>query len=89
MQTAAKVAAENITAEAVIANEGFGLFSLRAPGRPGSDLLSHALGHSTIGPGGLNFRVRDGIGWNPSGKATGNRETGFGAHPTAGAYEYR
>ena len=30
---------------------------------------------STIGPGGLNFRVRDGIGWGPSGKATGNRKT--------------
>ena len=28
---------------------------------------------STIGPGGLNFRVRDGIGWGPSGIATGKR----------------
>src|SRR3982750_1968680 len=27
---------------------------------------------STIGPGGLNFRVRDGIGCNPSGKTAGN-----------------
>ena len=27
---------------------------------------------STIGSGGLNFRVRDGNGWNPSDKATGN-----------------
>ena len=25
-----------------------------------------------MGPGGLNFRVRDGNGWNPSGMATGN-----------------
>ena len=39
-------------------------------GRPGSDLLSHALRHSTIGPGGLNDRVRDGIGWGPPGIAT-------------------
>src|SRR5260370_265642 len=28
---------------------------------------------STIGPGGLNFRVRDGNGRGPSGNATGNR----------------
>src|SRR5262249_25260246 len=28
---------------------------------------------STIGPGGLNFRVRDGNGCGPSGIATGNR----------------
>ena len=27
---------------------------------------------STIGSGGLNFRVRDGNGWNPSDVATGN-----------------
>ena len=27
---------------------------------------------STIGPGGLNFRVRDGIGCGPSGKTAGN-----------------
>jgi hypothetical protein len=45
-------------------------FLRRAPGRPGSDLLSHALRHSTIGPGGLNYRVRDGIGWGPPGIAT-------------------
>jgi hypothetical protein len=32
-------------------------------GRPGSDLLSRALRHSTIGAGGLNDRVRNGIGW--------------------------
>ena len=30
---------------------------------PGSDLLSHVLRRSTIGAGGLNGRVRDGIGW--------------------------
>ncbi len=43
-----------------------------APGRPGSDLLSHALRRSTIGPGGLNDRVRDGIGWGPPGIAAGS-----------------
>src|SRR5208337_5625186 len=37
----------------------------------GNDLLSHTLGAcSTIGPAGLNFRVRDGNGWNPRGKIT-------------------
>ena len=39
-------------------------------GRPGGDLLSHALRHSTIGSGGLNDRVRDGIGWGLLGKTT-------------------
>ena len=40
---------------------------------PGDDLLSHALiAHSTIGPAGLNFRVRDGNGCFPCGKITGN-----------------
>jgi hypothetical protein len=29
-------------------------------------------GSSIIGLGGLNFRVRDGNGWNPSGMTTGN-----------------
>ena len=39
----------------------------------GNDLLSHTLGAcSTIGPAGLNFRVRDGNGWNPRGKITDN-----------------
>ena len=32
-------------------------------GRPGSDLLSHALRRSTIGAEGFHDRVRDGIGW--------------------------
>ena len=39
-------------------------------GRPGGDLLSRALRRSTIGPGGLNDRVRNGIGWGPPGKTT-------------------
>ena len=38
--------------------------------RPGDDLLSRDLRQSTIGPGRLNDRVRNGIGWGPSGKAT-------------------
>ena len=37
----------------------------------GNDLRSHTLGAcSTIGPAGLNFRVRDGNGWNPRGMIT-------------------
>ena len=43
-------------------------------GRPGSDLLSRALRRSTIGPGGLNDRVRDGIGWGPPGIAARSAE---------------
>ena len=39
-------------------------------GGPGGDLLSRALRRSTIGPGGLNDRVRNGIGWGTSGIAT-------------------
>src|ERR1044072_8081182 len=39
-------------------------------GGPGGDLLSRALRRSTIGPGGLNDRVRNGIGWGTPGKAT-------------------
>jgi hypothetical protein len=39
-------------------------------GRPGGDLLSRALRRSTIGPEGLNDRVRNGIGWGPPGIAT-------------------
>ena len=39
-------------------------------GRPGGDLLSRALRRSTIGPEGLNDRVRNGIGWGPPGRTT-------------------
>src|SRR5690606_11302583 len=39
-------------------------------GRPGGDLLSRALRRSTIGSGGLNDRVRNGIGWGTSDIAT-------------------
>jgi hypothetical protein len=37
---------------------------------PGDDLLSHQWTGSIIGAGGLNFRVRNGIGWNPSAVVT-------------------
>ena len=36
---------------------------ISADGRPGGDLLSHALRRSTIGAEGFHGRVRDGIGW--------------------------
>ena len=39
-------------------------------GRPRGDLLSRALRRSTIGSGGLNDRVRNGIGWGTSDIAT-------------------
>jgi hypothetical protein len=40
---------------------------------PGRDLLSRdAYGHSTIGAGGLNCRVRDGNGCYTSAMTTGN-----------------
>src|SRR5260370_35844445 len=32
--------------------------------------LPHTFACSTIGPAGLNFRVRDGNGWNPRGMTT-------------------
>src|SRR6202453_5475160 len=34
--------------------------------------LPHTFACSTIGPAGLNFRVRDGNGWSPRGKITDN-----------------
>ena len=37
--------------------------------KPGNVLLSHQIG-STIGAGGLNFRVRHGNGWVPSAMVT-------------------
>ena len=36
--------------------------------------LPHTFACSTIGPAGLNFRVRDGNGWIPRGKITDNLE---------------
>src|ERR1700693_921006 len=37
--------------------------------------LPHTFACSTIGPAGLNFRVRDGNGWNPRGKITDKSES--------------
>ena len=37
---------------------------------PGDDLLSHQWTGSIIGAGGLNFRVRNGIGCGPSAVVT-------------------
>ena len=45
-------------------------------GRPGNDLLSHALRRSTIGAEGLHGRVRDGIGWAPLAIATRSSKPG-------------
>ena len=39
-------------------------------GRPGSDLLSQVLRHSTIGAEAFNGRVRDGIGFRRFARAT-------------------
>ena len=39
-----------------------------------SDVYKRQVPCSTIGPGGLNYRVRDGIGCGPSGKATRKRK---------------
>src|SRR5690242_3298679 len=43
--------------------------------------LPHTFAYSTIGPAGLNFRVRDGNGWNPRGKITAN--LAFSTQPSA------
>src|SRR5580692_4416915 len=39
--------------------------------------LPHTFACSTIGPAGLNFRVRDGNGWIPRGKITDKSEQLF------------
>ena len=39
--------------------------------RTGNDLLSRGLSRSTIGAGGFNGRVRNGIGWNSPASITG------------------
>jgi hypothetical protein len=52
-------------------------------GRPGGDLLSRALRHSTMGAGGFHGRVREGIGCGPPAKAT--RSSGpYGASSVGG-----
>ena len=46
--------------------------------------LPHTFACSTIGPAGLNFRVRDGNGWNPRGKITDKSEpSAFSRQPSA------
>jgi hypothetical protein len=45
-------------------------FELYVLGRPGSDLLSQVLRHSTIGAKAFDGRVRDGIGSDHLAKAT-------------------
>ena len=49
--------------------------------KPGNDLLSHGLCRSTIGAGGLNFRVRNGNGWVPAAMVTRQFETHQTARP--------
>ena len=47
------------------------LFAMVNPlGRPGGDLLFHALRRSTIGAEGFHGRVRDGIGWGTLARTT-------------------
>ncbi|KMS65218.1 hypothetical protein BVRB_038210, partial [Beta vulgaris subsp. vulgaris] len=40
---------------------------------PGDDLLSHGLGHTTIGAAAFHFRVRDGNGWYHSAMVARNK----------------
>ena len=55
-------------------------------GRPGSDLLSRALRHSTIDAEKFHGRVRNGIGWGPLAKTTRPAETGaHGSEPAGDA----
>src|SRR5437762_9439557 len=51
--------------------------------------LPHTFACSTIGPAGLNFRVRDGNGWNPRGKITdkSRRLAGVNEPPQGGDWE--
>ena len=52
-------------------------------GRPGSDLLSQGLSHSTIGAEEFNGRVRDGIGYRPPAKTTSPAKDEFEASARA------
>ena len=68
---------------------GLGLFRFEGIvlGRPGNDLLSRVLRHSTIGAEEFNGRVRDGIGFfssslkSPDRRRTNSRQGGQGPHP--------
>ena len=55
-----------------------GLFGKRSRRRP---TLPHSYPCSTIGPEGLNFRVRDGNGCDPLGIATEKSVVGAGLKP--------
>ena len=46
-------------------------------GRPGGDRLSRVLRRSTMGAGGFNGRVRNGIGWNSPAMTTRPAKNGF------------
>jgi hypothetical protein len=48
--------------------------------RPGSDRLSRGLSRSTIGAGGFNGRVRNGIGWNSPARTTRSAKNGKARH---------
>ena len=56
-----------------------------ALGRPGDDLLSQVLRHSTIGAKAFDGRVRDGIGSDRLAKATRPAKDGFEAKGEGGA----
>ena len=51
-------------------------FLISVLGRPGSVLLSRGLSRSTMGAGGFNGRVRNGIGWNSSAMTTRSAKDG-------------
>jgi hypothetical protein len=54
----------------VACREGFFVKIVSVLCRPGSDLLSRVLRRSTIGAGGFNGRVRNGIGFRPPARTT-------------------
>src|SRR5579859_1521059 len=56
----------NTKGHADLINVAFSILMRRRP------TLPYTFAYSTIGPAGLNFRVRDGNGWNPRGKITAN-----------------
>ena len=62
--------------------------------RPGGDLLSQVLRHSTIGAGAFDGRVRDGIGSGRSARATrpaknGEAKLGFYVSIFRGPFAWR
>ncbi len=54
-----------------------GLISKSVLRRPGGDRLSRGLSRSTIGAGGFNGRVRNGIGWNSPAMTTRSAKDGL------------